>query len=566
MASELDLANTGGRLHGSASGDMAFQISSSASMVNLEQLAADNAMLTELRAVDADEQEGTVRAAPELFSTCLPLIQLGYINMVDDSFTRCFKSKKRVPWNWNAYLYGAWIFGVTLRYAFLFPLRLLLLLLGFGTVLTLFPIVKVFSPCIRTKGAEIWLLQKLAGVFVASWSGVIRFHGIRPAPRAGQPAGVFVANHSSMIDFIVLLQSHAYAVVGQHHGGWVGFCQDYLLQCFECVWFNRGESKDRAIVAERLRAHSHDPSKAGNPLLVFPEGTCVNNEYVVQFKKGVFELGVPINPIAIKYNKVFVDAYWNSREQSFAQHLMRLMTSWCVVADVWFLDPMSIRPQETPVAFAKRVQYAIADRAGLKPVEWDGYMKYWKPSAKFIEKRQQQVARQLLSSLHLEDSPGGPRAAAGGGTGAAKTTSTNRDIRSDSGSQTASLFGGSSTKGSNSPHRVDTVESRTLSRAGAISRGSPKLASMRVPQSQVIAATTASSSLRSTAPPAAPTLAAASTPSAFAIGDEDLPATDAAANPSSFDASLESSVTGLAADDCEPLVAKQVPRQRVRAH
>ena len=36
---------------------------------------------------------------------------------------------------------------------------------------------------------------------------------------------------------------------------------------------------------------------------LFP-GTCVNNEYVVQFKKGVFELGVPINPVAIKYNKV----------------------------------------------------------------------------------------------------------------------------------------------------------------------------------------------------------------------------------------------------------------------
>jgi hypothetical protein len=67
--------------------------------------------------------------------------------------------------------------------------------------------------------------------------------------------------------------------------------------------------------------------------------------YVVQFKKGVFELGVPINPIAIKYNKVrhtsgwerpdfntgcmwqvFVDAYWNSREQSFAQHLITIMT------------------------------------------------------------------------------------------------------------------------------------------------------------------------------------------------------------------------------------------------
>lgn len=47
-------------------------------------------------------------------------------------------------------------------------------------------------------------------------------------------------------------------------------------------------------------------------------------------------------PQAIKYNKVFVDGYWNSREQSFAQHLFRLMTSWAVVCDVWFLGALLV--------------------------------------------------------------------------------------------------------------------------------------------------------------------------------------------------------------------------------
>jgi len=154
------------------------------------------------------------------------------------------------------------------------------------------------SPCSRS------LIQLLASAFVTSWSGVVRIHGIRPTPRPGQPAGVFVANHSSMIDFILLLQSHPYAVVGQHHAGWVRFFQDSILGSLHCLWFNRGENKDRKIVADRISAHSHDPSRNHTPLLVFPEGTCVNNEYVVQFKKFVFELGVPINPIAIKYNKV----------------------------------------------------------------------------------------------------------------------------------------------------------------------------------------------------------------------------------------------------------------------
>jgi hypothetical protein len=44
------------------------------------------------------------------------------------------------------------------------------------------------------------------------------------------------------------------------------------------------------------------PPRLGSPRV--GAGTCVNNEYVIQFKKGVFELGVPVNPVAIKYNKV----------------------------------------------------------------------------------------------------------------------------------------------------------------------------------------------------------------------------------------------------------------------
>jgi len=35
-------------------------------------------------------------------------------------------------------------------------------------------------------------------------------------------------------------------------------------------------------------------------------GTCVNNEYVVQFKKGAFEMGAVVCPIAIKYKYVCV--------------------------------------------------------------------------------------------------------------------------------------------------------------------------------------------------------------------------------------------------------------------
>jgi len=40
--------------------------------------------------------------------------------------------------------------------------------------------------------------------------------------------------------------------------------------------------------------------------------------------------------------------------QSFTMHLMRLMTSWAVVCDVWYLEPQTIKAGETPIEFSER--------------------------------------------------------------------------------------------------------------------------------------------------------------------------------------------------------------------
>jgi hypothetical protein len=41
------------------------------------------------------------------------------------------------------------------------------------------------------------------------------------------------------------------------------------------------------------------------------------------------------------------------------------MTSWAVVADVWFLPKQEIQENETPEQFAERVQSLVADKAHL---------------------------------------------------------------------------------------------------------------------------------------------------------------------------------------------------------
>lgn len=92
-------------------------------------------------------------------------------------------------------------------------------------------------------------------------------------------------------------------------------------------------------IYSRLKAHCDDPHKL--PILIFPEGTCINNTSVMMFKKGSFEVGTTIYPIAMKYDSRFGDPFWNSTEQSWFEYIMRMMTSWAIICNVWYLPPMT---------------------------------------------------------------------------------------------------------------------------------------------------------------------------------------------------------------------------------
>jgi hypothetical protein len=128
---------------------------------------------------------------------------------------------------------------------------------------------------------------------------------------------------------------------------------------------------------------------------------------------GAFDLGATVVPIAIKYNKLFADAFWNSRKESFTQYallflppnvtrhvpcmyLIRLMSSWAVVCDVWFLEPQKQLPGESAIQFTERVKLMICNKAKITAVPWDGYYKYLRPSTRLTEERQRVFSETIL--------------------------------------------------------------------------------------------------------------------------------------------------------------------------
>jgi len=325
----------------------------------------------------------------------LPYLSEGVGVIWEDDFSVCFKKEVEQPWNFTWYLMLAWILGIVFRYCILCPLRIIVLLGGFGIFMLGISITGVIykDDPVKRNQIEIYFVTFMAKAFVAALGGVIKYHGVLPRKKANQ---IYVANHSTMNDVLLLLQLRPFCMVGQAHSAkFVKYMQTVILASLHCIWFDRKAKTDREMVKRKLKEHIAD---IGNPrLLLFPEGTCVNNEYCVQFKRGAFSLGdeVEVCPIAIKYNKSFSDPYWVSRNQPFHMNVLELMCSWAVVADVWFLEPQKRRVEETVDQFSARVKKMIADAAGLKNVAWNGYLKHYKPSERVIQAKKRLFKERL---------------------------------------------------------------------------------------------------------------------------------------------------------------------------
>ncbi|KAG9394140.1 Acyltransferase [Carpediemonas membranifera] len=317
--------------------------------------------------------------------------------MVTDDFNSCFMTRTPQQWNWNLYLMPLWLCGMVIR-MFLWVIRLSVFLFSAAIFVPSFMAVGLFPLKVAAKHViQRKMIQMEARVINLTWFAVIKYHGVIPRRRPNQ---IFVCNHTTLIDFVLLESLMPFATVGQKQGGWIGFIQNRILACMEPLWFDRLVAKQRALLTTQLKERVSDDTKI--PILVFPEGVCTNNTSTVQFKRGAFDVpDVEICPIAIKYNNLFCDAYWHVGE-TFWSYCCRIWYCWCVVVEISFLPPQTRQEGEAVEEFASRVQRLISDKAGLKFTTHNGYMKYFRPNQRFVEARQATLSRVLaeLSDLN----------------------------------------------------------------------------------------------------------------------------------------------------------------------
>ena len=338
------------------------------------------------------------------FQDSFDFISSGIRAIVNDQVTQRFASEELRSWNlltrttknyefisWRLSL--IWVIGTIIRYAFLLPFRVTICFLGTLTLTALTFIIGLLPQCQFRKRLNDHASKFCFRLLSRAFSAIITYHNEEYRPTKN---GICVANHTSPIDVVLLACDSTYALIGQSHGGFLGILQRALGRASSHIWFERSEMKDREAVARRLRKHVEDESTC--PVLIFPEGTCINNSAVMQFKKGSFEVGGLIYPVAIKYDPKFGDPFWDSSKYSMLQYLYMMMTSWAIVCDVWYLPPMSRKPGESSIDFAKRVKAVIARQGGLIDLDWDGQLKRAPAKKEWMEQQQVQYAKKLVNT------------------------------------------------------------------------------------------------------------------------------------------------------------------------
>lgn len=140
-----------------------------------------------------------------------------------------------------------------------------------------------------------------------------------------------VANHLSYVDILVLLSLFPASFVTSEEIRETHFLGQVTAGA-GCFFVERRRDRRSPEVLQKEIHRMTGALRAGNNIVVFPEGTSTNGETVLSFKKTLFQVpvsaGVPVTPIILRYEispERRDHVYWYGT-MTFADHLFRLCT------------------------------------------------------------------------------------------------------------------------------------------------------------------------------------------------------------------------------------------------
>ncbi|PIN03176.1 putative phosphate acyltransferase, contains PlsC domain [Handroanthus impetiginosus] len=180
-------------------------------------------------------------------------------------------------------------------------------------------------------------------------------------------AGAIISNHVSYLDILYHMSSSFPSFVAKRSVAKLPLV-GLISKCLGCVYVQR-ESKSpdikgvSGVVNERIReAHQN---KAAPKMMLFPEGTTTNGDYLLPFKSGAFLAKAPVLPIILRYPYCRFSPAWDSI--SGVRHVILLLCQFINYIEVTRLPVYhpSEQEKEEPKLYAENVRKLMANEGNL---------------------------------------------------------------------------------------------------------------------------------------------------------------------------------------------------------
>lgn len=267
--------------------------------------------------------------------------------------------------NWNAWELTKCILGIVVV-----PIRLTVALFALFT-LALFANLSVScgynanKPMSSCRRVLLWPAPFLIRLFLFSFG----FYYIKVKGRRDKTASVCIGvPHSTFVDaWVVGSQIGLFSGLGKLEAQQTPVF-GALFRALQIVPVDRNTSDGRKVALEEFVRRVHAPE--WGQMLVFPEGTCTNRKSVIQFKRGAFVPGAPVQTILLRWPYRHFDPTWTSSSNRIVK-IFRLMTQIYNNVEVEFLEPYVPGEEEIadPELFAENVRQIAASELGVPTTE-----------------------------------------------------------------------------------------------------------------------------------------------------------------------------------------------------
>lgn len=194
----------------------------------------------------------------------------------------------------------------------------------------------------------------------------------------------FLGFHRIKVNGTRASQREAPIVVSNHVAPWEGFALMHLcgatfvsrsenvripifgsvIKGLQSIVVNRDEASSRDAVSNEIKRRATD-AEAWPTTGIFPEGTVSNGKFLLQFRTGAFQPGVPVQPVLIQYRFRYCDPSWAGTKVGLGALTLRHVSQFYNSMKVTFL-PVYVpndKEKSDPILYANNVRKYMSEHS-----------------------------------------------------------------------------------------------------------------------------------------------------------------------------------------------------------